>query len=313
MKLSDYINEFKDVCHALHKGLLGLVFLLCTASALQSQSLYVKPKAAIPGYSLYVEVTTPADLDYISTHLSAFAQTLRIRIAADVDIAKVAAVVGRLDNLEEAVLQKYQGILSDEDLSQLEWLHSLVLYVPDGKENALLLNKNWSRIPGVTLVFQTVPDDYSFFNDWRSCKRIGLIAPFNQQEAALALDAVVSNLPNVEELGISLDRLYHLPVAAKSLSKLRRLNLIDNASWVMEKDVTMLGDMSIQVGFYEKKRVLTKRNGASEEVSEIHPISLHYMTSDPVLLASEQKFLSDYFPVVASADQVDLAAREISC
>jgi hypothetical protein len=306
MKLSDYINEFKDGCHALHKGLLGLVFLLCTASALQSQSLYVKPKTAIPGYSLYVEVTTPADLDYISTHLSAFAQTLRIRIAADVDIAKVAAVLGRLDNLEEAVLQKYQGILSDEDLSQLEWLHSLVLYVPDGKENALLLNKNWSRIPGVTLVFQTVPDDYSFFNDWRSCKRIGLIAPFNQQEAALALDAVVSNLPNVEELGISLDRLYHLPVAAKSLSKLRRLNLIDNASWVMEKDVTMLGDMSIQVGFYEKKRVLTKRNGASEEVSEIHPISLHYVTSDPVLLASEQKFLSDYFPVVASADQVDL-------
>lgn len=307
MKLSDYINEFKDGCHALHKGWLGLVFLLCTASALQSQSLYVKPKAAIPGYSLYVEVSTPADLDYISTHLSAFAQTLRIRIAADVDIAKVAAVLGRLDNLEEAVLQKYQGILSDEDLSQLEWLHSLVLYVPDGKENALLLNKNWSRIPGVTLVFQTVPDDYSFFNDWRSCKRIGLIAPFNQKEAALALDAVVSNLPNVEELGISLDRLYHLPVAAKSLSKLRRLNLIDNASWVMEKDVTMLGDMSIQVGFYEKKRVLTKRNGASEEVSEIHPISLHYMTSDPVLLASEQKFLSDYFPVVASADQVDLA------
>lgn len=299
--------KFFAFIHATRLRRMALVLYMVFTSAIHAQTSYVKPKAAIPGYSLYVEVTTPADLDYISTHLSAFTQALRIRIAADVDIAKVAAVVGRLDNLEEAVLQKYQGILSDEDLSQLEWLHSLVLYVPDGKENALLLNKNWSRIPGVTLVFQTVPDDYSFFNDWRSCKRIGLIAPFNQQEAALALDAVVSNLPNVEELGISLDRLYHLPVAAKSLSKLRRLNLIDNASWVMEKDVTMLGDMSIQVGFYEKKRVLTKRNGASEEVSEIHPISLHYMTSDPVLLASEQKFLSDYFPVVASADQVDLA------
>ena len=284
-----------------------IVLWLTVANMAQAQTTYVKPKAAIPGYSLHVEITSPADLDYLATHLSAFTQTLRIRVAADVDIARMAQVLGRLDNLEEAVLQKYQGILSDEDLSQLEWLHSLVLYVPDGKENALLLNKNWSRIPGVTLVFQTVPDDYSFFNDWSSCKRIGLIAPFNQKEAALALDAVVANLPNVEELGISLDRLYHLPMAAKSLPKLRRLNLIDNASWVMEKDVTMLGDMSIQVGFYEKKRVLTKRNGASEEVSQIHPISLHYITSDPVLLASEQKFLSDYFPVVASADQVDLA------
>lgn len=297
---------FAVIGATMRRSIVFVLFIMF-GSTIHAQTSYVKPKAAIPGYSLYVEVTTPADLDYISTHLSAFAQTLRIRIAAEVDIAKVAAVLGRLDNLEEAVLQKYQGILSDEDLSQLEWLHSLVLYVPDGKENALLLNKNWSRIPGVTLVFQTVPDDYSFFNDWRSCKRIGLIAPFNQQEAALALEAVVSNLPNVEELGISLDRLYHLPVAAKSLSKLRRLNLIDNASWVMEKDVTLLGDMSIQVGFYEKKRVLTKRNGASEEVSEIHPISLHYITADPVLLASEQKFLSDYFPVVASADQVDLA------
>lgn len=141
-----------------------LLWAMMWVSAIaHGQTTYVKPKVAIPGYSLYVEVTTPADLDYISTHLSAFAQTLRIRVAADVDVARVAQVLGRMDNLEEAVLQRFQGILSDEDLSQLEWLHSLVLYVPDGKEDALLMNKNWSLIPGVTLVFQTVPDDYSFF------------------------------------------------------------------------------------------------------------------------------------------------------
>ena len=175
---------------------------------------------------MYVEITTPADLQFVASNLQNFAQVQRIRISADIDIARVAAVLGKLDNLEEAVLQRYQGILSDDDLSQLEWLHSLVLYVPDGKEDALLMNKNWSLIPGVTLVFQTVPDDYSFFKDWKACKRIGLIAPFNQKEAVLAIDAVSSFLPNTEELGISLDRLYHLPVGVKSLSKLHRLNRV---------------------------------------------------------------------------------------
>ena len=132
---------------------------------------------------MYVEITTPADLQFVASNLPNFVQVQRIRVSADIDIARVAAVLGKLDNLEEAVLQRYQGILSDEDLSQLEWLHSLVLYVPDGKEDALLMNKNWSLIPGVTLVFQTVPDDYSFFKDWKACKRISLIAPYNQKEA----------------------------------------------------------------------------------------------------------------------------------
>ena len=192
---------------------LGLSFLVVA----EGQTSYVKPKAAVAGYTMYVEITTPADLQFMASNLQNFAQVQRIRISADIDIARIAAVLGKLDNLEEAVLQRYQGILSDDDLSQLEWLHSLVLYVPDGKEDALLMNKNWSLIPGVTLVFQTVPDDYSFFKDWKACKRIGLIAPFNQKEAVLAIDAVSSFLPNTEELGISLDRLYHLPVGVKCI------------------------------------------------------------------------------------------------
>lgn len=285
---------------------LILIFTWFAPGYVHAQTSYVKPKQSVAGYSLYVEITSAADLQYLAGNLAAFSQVQRIRVAADLDIARVAAVLGKLDNLEEAVLQRYQGILSDEDLTQLEWLHSLVLYVPDGKEDALLMNKNWSLIPGITLVFQTVPDDYSFFKDWKSCKRIGLIAPYNQKEAALAVDAVVNFLPNTEELGISLDRLYHLPQSVKSLSKLKRLNLIDNASWMIEKDITLLGEMSIQVGFYEKKTVMTKRNGATEEQSVIHPISLHYMTSDPTLLAAEQRFLGAYFPVVAAADEVEL-------
>jgi hypothetical protein len=286
---------------SLRSGLLFFVGL-CLSVA-QGQTSYVKPKSAIPGYSMYVEVTSPADLDYLSTHLSSFSQVQRIRVAADVDVARVAQVLGKLDNLEEAVLQRFQGILSDEDLSQLEWLHSLVLHVPDGKEDALLMNKNWSLIPGVTLVFQTVPDDYSFFKEWKTCKRIGLVAPYNQKEAGLAVNAITAYLPQIEELGLSLDRLYQLPTEVKTLMKLKRLILIDNASWMMEKDITVLGDMSIQVGFYENKRVLTKRNGATEEQSVIHPISLHYLSSDPNLLAAEQRFLATYFPVVVAADQ----------
>jgi len=154
------ITPLSIVQFKLHRTAMGGIlrccivgFCLAVTSLVQAQTAYVKPKAAIPGYSLNVEIGSPADLDYLSTHLSAFTQTLRIRVAAEVDVARVAQVLGKLDNLEEAILQRYQGILSDEDLSQLEWLHSLVLYVPDGKEDALLMNKNWSLFPGVTLVF----------------------------------------------------------------------------------------------------------------------------------------------------------------
>lgn len=304
-----FITGFYNIPKGWYVSVRGFISVLCVllcVAALQGQTSYVKPKAAVPGYSMNVEIGSPADLQYVALNLPNFAQVQRIRVSADVDIARVAAVLGKLDNLEEAVLQKYQGILSDDDLSQLEWLHSLVLYVADGKEDALLMNKNWSLIPGVTLVFQTVPDDYSFFKDWKACKRISLIAPYNQKEAIAALDAVATYLPNTEELGISLDRLYHLPVAVKSLSKLHRLNLIDNASWAMEKDVTVLGDMSIQVGYYEKSIVLTKRNGATEEQSKVHPISLHYMTADPNLLAAEGKFIREFFPVVALAEEGEM-------
>ena len=297
VKLNNHTNPIThSIMNTIHfgryvflKALLLLFFGLSFVVVAKGQTSYVKPKAAVPGYTMYVEITTPADLQFLASNLPNFVQVQRIRVSADIDIARVAAVLGKLDNLEEVVLQRYQGILSDDDLNQLEWLHSLVLYVQDGKEDALLMNKNWSLIPGVTLVFQTVPDDYSFFKDWKACKRIGLIAPYNQKEAGLAIDAVVDYLPNAEELGISLDRLYHLPVGVKSLTKLHRLNIIDNASWVMEKDVTLLGDMSIQVGYYEKSIVMTKRNGATEEHSKVHPIALHYMTSDPTLLTAERQ------------------------
>ena len=138
------------------RGFISVLCVLLCVVALQGQTSYVKPKAAVPGYSMNVEIVSPADLQYVALNLPNFAQVQRIRVSADVDIARVAAVLGKLDNLEEAVLQKYQGILSDDDLSQLEWLHSLVLYVADGKEDALLMNKNWSLIPGVTLVFQKI-------------------------------------------------------------------------------------------------------------------------------------------------------------
>lgn len=314
VKLNNHTNPIThSIMNTIHfgryvflKALLLLFFGLTFVVVAKGQTSYVKPKAAVPGYTMYVEITTPTDLQFLASNLPNFAQVQRIRVSADIDIARVAAVLGKLDNLEEVVLQRYQGILSDDDLNQLEWLHSLVLYVQDGKEDALLMNKNWSLIPGVTLVFQTVPDDYSFFKDWKACKRIGLIAPYNQKEAILAIEAVVGYLPNAEELGISLDRLYHLPVGVKSLTKLHRLNLIDNASWVMEKDVTLLGDMSIQVGYYEKSIVMTKRNGATEEHSKVHPIALHYMTSDPTLLTAEREFIGDFFPVVAVAEESEI-------
>ena len=64
---------------------LGLSFLVVA----EGQTSYVKPKAAVAGYTMYVEITTPADLQFVASNLSSFAQVQRIRVSADIDIAVV--------------------------------------------------------------------------------------------------------------------------------------------------------------------------------------------------------------------------------
>ena len=278
-----------------------LLFCLILSANTHAQYQYVKPRFSVPGYSLNIEITSPAELEWIANKLDQFQQVQRIRVAAEVDIARVAHVLSRLDNVDEVVLQQYNGILSDEDLSQLEWLHSLVLYIPSGKEDALLMNKNWAFIPGITLVFDVVPDQYDFFKGWKACKRLNLVAPFNEKEAQVAIDAVALQFPSIQEFGISLDRIYHLPESLKRLGLLQRLNIIDNASWMAQRDITALGDVVMKVGFYKAVQNPTKGNGFT--TGDISPLMLHYLSQDPNLLASEKQFLASYFSVVSPAEE----------
>ncbi len=285
---------------SIYSWMVCLFYLILSAQA-HAQNQYVKPRFSVPGYSLNIEITSPAELEWIANKLDQFQQVQRIRVAADVDIARVAQVLSRLDNVDEVVLQQYLGILSDEDLSQLEWLHSLVLYIPTGKEDALLMNKNWALIPGITLVFDVVPDQYDFFKGWKACKRLSLVAPFDEKEAQAAVDAVALQFPTIQEFGISLDRIYHLPESLKRMGLLQRLNIIDNASWMAQKDITALGDVVMKVGFH--KAVQNPTKGNEFNTGDMTPLMLHYLSQDPNLLTSEKQFLASYFSLISPAEE----------
>ena len=279
--------RFLPILHQFFFSTLLLVSGLFSPSV-SAQSVFVKPKAAVAGYTLAVEIKNAMDLKFMEQNLSAFSQVQRLRVDADIDIGEVCEVIGKLDQLEEVILQKYLGVLGDDDLVKLEWLQNLMLYIPDGKENAQLLNANWNLMQGVTLVFQNIPDDYHFLSTWKLCKRFNLVGPYDLNTCKIAIAEVQKNMPQLQEFGISLDRVNHLTVDVKKMGQLKRLNIIDNISWATDNNVWDYGDVTLKLGFNDPA---TKRFRA---------IDLHYLSANPELMASEKEYLQKMFPDVAA-------------
>ena len=259
-----------------------------------AQIQFSRPKNAVAGYTLSVEIRNQQDLDYLETNLPQFTQVQRVKVNAPVDIAAVSHLISKMDNLEELLLQSYTGVLSDDDLTHLEWLNSLVLYIPEGTENNQLLNANWSLMQGVTLVFSSIPDDYSFLASWKQCKRLNLVGPFDINSCKPAIAACQQTMPQLVEFGISLDRVYHLSADVKLMPSLKRLNIIDNLSWATEKDLWNYGDVAMKLGFTDKI------NQGKITKNLFRSLDFHYLSVNPELIESEKQFLTKLFPDVAA-------------
>ena len=260
----------------------------CWAFLAQAQGLtYVAPAKAIEGFSAYVEIKTAVDLRQLSANLSRFQSIERLRVDGLLDIAQVAAVAGRLDNLEELHLESFSGVLQDEDLLELEWIPRVTLHVADGMEEALLLNERWSQLKAVRLILEVVPDDYSFLNSWTSCRELFVLAPFAAADAQLLCQSVAQSMSNLERFGLSLDNAVQLPDALKTLPRLKELQIVDNASWMEAGRLEDLGSLEFRFGFpaYPQNR----------------PIKVVYRALDPRLTEREEAFLSAYFPAAPAA------------
>lgn len=264
--------------------ILGFFWALGT----QAQGLtYVSPAKAIEGFSTYIEIKTAVDLRQLSANLGRFQSTERLRVDGPLDIAQVAAVAGRLDNLEELHLENFSGVLQDEDLLELEWIPRVILHVADGMEEALLLNERWSQLKAVRLILEVVPDDYSFLQSWTTCRELYVLAPFGASDLQLMARSVAEYLPNLQRLGLSVDNAVQLPDVLKTLPQLKELQIVDNASWMEAGRLEDLGSVEYRFGFpaYPQNR----------------PIKVVYRALDPRLTQREEAFLASYFPAAPAA------------
>ena len=137
-----------------------------------------------------------------------------IRMDGAVDISECTKIIERLDDVEQVELISFQGQLLNEDLERLDWAGDVLVYVKNGDEQHILNTPYLEKLAFITLVFEVVPEDFNFLKKWR-CRSLKLIAPFVKKEVPMAINAC-SQMRNLRDLGISLDRVQDLPPSQTS-------------------------------------------------------------------------------------------------
>ncbi|MBL7813139.1 MAG: hypothetical protein JNL57_13035 [Bacteroidetes bacterium] len=221
------------------KFLFAILFAVWAPIA--SAQPYLNPRKVASGITLNLEINEQKDLDFIRKNLKRFYGVQHVRVNGNVDISKVAGTLSLLDEVEDVQLLKFTGELTDDDLEKLEWVSNITLFLRNGKEDQILLNNYLGKLPGLTLIFEVVPEDYQFMAGWTKVRELTLVAPYVAKEIPAAISAAAV-LPGLQSFGISTDKLTDLPPSVKSIQGLKKLVIIDNLSWMSEK---YLEDLSV--------------------------------------------------------------------
>jgi hypothetical protein len=257
--------------------IVGLSLLV--SSTLRSQ-VFVKPSAALSMRSTAVEITQQKDLDFIKANLDKFYGIQRIRISGTVDVSRVCDVIPLLDDLDEVQMLKFSGTLNDEDVEHLTWVNQVSIFLKNGREDQILFNDRLGKLNRLTLIFEVVPDNYEFMQNWK-VRGLRLIAPYVKKELPAAI-AAAARIRGLKEFGISLDAITDLPADINGIASLEKLTITDNLSWLSEKypdDLPLL-----------KQRIEIVRNETSRN------IAFYYQAQEAVLMPWEVKHLTSVFP-----------------
>lgn len=211
-----------------------LVLTLLIVAAPAFSQVFVSPQKATAGVTLAIEIKDAKDLEHLQKNLRKFYGVQRVRVNGTVNISKVAAVLELLDDLQDVQLLKFAGQLTDDDLLKLEWVDNVTLFLQNGKEDEILLNNNLGNLNGLTLIFEVVPDDYYFLDGLSKLHSLTLVAPFVSKEVKTAISKVCK-LKNLQNFGISVDKITDIPIEINCLKNLKTLTIIDNLSWLTER------------------------------------------------------------------------------
>jgi len=268
--------------HSVHcmRAIAIIILFLLGYTELLAQG-YVSPNKSTTGLTLAIEIKNEKDLSYVQSNLWRFYGVQRVRIDGEIDIKRVAAVLELLDDVQDVQLIKFTGELGEDELSKLEWVENVTLYLRNGKEDQILMNDNLGNLNGLTLIFEVVPEDYYFLESLKKIKSLTLIAPFVKKEALLAVNQVLK-LTQLKHFGISLDRINDLPESIEKLYKLESLTIIDNLSWLTEKRLENLPVL--------RKNIEYSSNG------RLRSVAFNYLASETELMPWDVKHIQTVFP-----------------
>lgn len=267
-------------------GFFSVVF-----SLLQGQ-VFVKPAAALIMRSTAVEIAQQKDIDFIKTNLGKFYGIQRIRISGPVDVSRVCDILPLLDDLDEVQLLKFSGTLNDEDVEHLTWVNQVSIWLKNGREDQILFNDRLGKLNRLTLIFEVVPENYDFMQNWR-VRGLRLIAPFVKKELPFAIQAA-SRIKGLREFGISVDAIGDIPAAVAGIPALEKLVITDNLSWITEKS---LDDLPVL-----KQNIEIALNG-----DKIRRIEFHYQAQEAVLMPWENKYITSLFTNARMAPWANLS------
>ncbi|MEK0420753.1 MAG: hypothetical protein RLZZ161_604 [Bacteroidota bacterium] len=252
----------------------------CVVFSSLSGQVFVKPAAALIMRSTAVEVTHQKDLDFIKSNLDRFYGLQRIRVSGNVDVSRVCDVLPLLDDLDEVQLLKFSGTLNDEDVEHLTWVNQVSIWLKNGREDQILFNDRLGRLNRLTLIFEVVPDNYDFMQNWK-VRGLKLIAPYVKKELPAAIRAA-ARIKGLREFGISVDAIADLPADISSIAALEKLSLTDNLSWLNEK--------------YPDDLPLLRQRLEIDQNNKLRYIGLIYHAQEAVMMPWEMKHITSLFP-----------------
>lgn len=281
--------------HFVKQLILGY-FLLVSAILNAQYADYVRPEKAVKGYEPHILITNNKDFHYLKSHIPQFQNIEKLRIDGAVDVNLLSEIAGKFDNLEELQLRSFQGIISDVDLENIEWIPLVYVYVPRNREDALLLNNNWNRFNRVSLEFEDVPEDFQFLKTWKSCRDLQIIANWGDyKELDIAMSELAGYLPNLNKLSISLSKIKYLPNSIRKFKKLTRLTLIDAASLSTGTPIENLNEVLIPVKVADKNVNLV--SGVNKTViKKAIQMPLIYLTNNTEFLNAEINHIKKIYP-----------------
>jgi hypothetical protein len=277
------------------QSLLLWVFFLVSTSADAQYSDFVRPEKAVKGFNYHILIANNNDFKYLKSHIPQFSNIEKLRIDGPVDVNLLSEIAGKFDNLEELQLRQFQGIISDVDLENIEWIPLVYLYVPQNREDALLLNNYWSRFNRISLEFEVVPDQYDFMKTWKSCRELQIIAPWTRFELDTALRELSKLVPKLQKLSIYVNNVEYLTQSIHRFKKLTRLTLIDAASLSTGVPIDLLNEILTPVKIGDKDVNLVSGVNKTVIKKAIH-MPLVFLTNNTELLTSELKHIKKVFP-----------------